>query len=266
MLITPKAPKLDSLLIAISFLASGIVIFNVSVIFNSQIVSFIGLGLTFWGALFLLITPQRQVEASFLVTSTLPVYMTIDRLLNDFEPKNEAYNIASHIRNVYLPKRLYSVTEMITFIPAKQITEMAEIDAIRKGNFINKSQKGLLITPPGVGILDRIEDKHNIDLTKIPFGELDETLPHLLKELYLSKEIKMATNGNGITLQINESLYKKLYSQENDLKSIKLLGCPLVSAAACAIAKSTGKPVMIQEINTSSDAKTTTAILKIVQM
>lgn len=266
MQINSKTLKLDSLLIAISFLISGIVLFNISFIFNSQIICFIGLGLTFWGALFLLITPQKQVNASFLVTSTLPVYMTIDRLINDLDHKNEAYNITSHTRNIYLPKRLYGLTEMVTFIPAKSTIGMSEIEAITNGKFINELQKGLLITPPGVGILNKIEERRNIDLTKIPFGDLDETLPYLFRELYLSKEIKMTTNENAVTIQINDSAYKNLYNQENDLKSINLLGCPLVSALACSISKSTNKPTMIQEINTSADSKTTTAILKIVQM
>jgi hypothetical protein len=55
-----------------------------------------------------------------------------------------------------------------------------------------------------------------------------------------------------------------LYSEKYNLKSINLLGCPLVNAAACAIAKSIGKPTMIQEIKTTPNGKTTTATFRIV--
>jgi hypothetical protein len=260
-----KKSKIDSFIIAISFLVSGIALFDLSVFSNSQVICFIGLGLTFWGALFLLITPKKQVEGSFLVTSTLPAYMTIDRMLKDIQPKNEAYYIPSYPRDAYLPEYLKGLKEMVTFIPEEHAIGLAAIEDIAKGKFLSENPKGLLITPPGIGILDKIEQKNETDLTKIPLSELDETLPYLLSELYLTKEIKMTTKENDVTIEINGSLYKNLYSQEYNLKSINLLGCPLVSAAACAIAKSTGKPTMIQKIETTPDGKTTTATFKILQ-
>jgi hypothetical protein len=100
----PNTPKRDSLLIAISFLAAGIVLFDVSVYLASQIIWFIGLGLTFWGALFLLITPQKRVESSYLIASTLPSYMTIDRMLKDIKTRNEAYYLPSYTKDINLPE------------------------------------------------------------------------------------------------------------------------------------------------------------------
>ena len=265
MKINTRKPKIDSLLIAILFLALGILFLNVSVFSNSQVLAFIGLGLTFWGALFLLITPQKNVEASFLVTSALPSYMTIDRMLKDLKTKNEAYNIPSYARDVFLPEKLVGLKEMITFIPGEGTTGIVEIEDIAKGKFLTKTPKGLLISPPGVSIFDKIEQKSKKDLTKIPFNELNEILPYLLSDLYLTKDIRMTTNENEATIEIDDSLYKNLYRQEYDLKSIYILGCPLVSAAACAIAKSTGKPTMIQEIESSPNGKTIIVTFKVVQ-
>jgi hypothetical protein len=252
----PKKTKLDSSLIAIIFIISGITLFIVSVIWASQIVCIAGLGLIFWGALFLLIPPPKHVEASFLVTSSLPDYMTIDRMLKYLIPKNEAYNIPPCPRDIYLPKHLEGLKEMITFIPAEHTDGIAEIEDIARGEFLIEKPKGLLITSPGVGLLDKIEQKHNTDFTKIPLNELDKTLPYYLSELYLAKEIEMTTNENEIILQITDSLYKNLYSQKYDLKSIYLLGCPLVNTAACAIAKSAGKPTIIRAIKITPNEKT----------
>jgi hypothetical protein len=259
----PDNPKLNSVLIGLIFLISGIILFNISLFSGSQIISLIGLGLTFWGALFLLIPPPKHVEASFLITSSLPNYMTIDRMLNYLTHKNEAYNIPPCSRDIYLPEHLEGLKETVTFIPAEHSDGIAEIEDIARGKFLIEKPKGLLIASPGVGLLDKIEQKRNTDFTKIPLNELDETLPYLLSELNLAKEIEMATNENEIILQINGSLYKNLYSQKYNLKSINLLGCPLVNAAACAIAKSTGKPTLIQEIKTTPNGKTTTATFKI---
>ena len=57
---------------------------------------------------------------------------------------------------------------------------------------------------------------------------------------------------------------KNLYSQKYNLKSINIIGCPIVSAIACAIAESTGKPTLIQKIETYHDGKIITATFKIV--
>src|SRR5665647_826222 len=172
----PKKPMRNSVRIALLFLISGITLFVLSVFFGSQIISIIGLGLVFWGALFLLITPLKYVESNFLITSTLPAYMTIDRMLKDLNPKNEAYNIPSCPRNVNLPEHLKGLRETVTFIPAKDSSEMPEITeiegvvedkslfenpkellmSIARDKFLIENPKGLLITSPGIGLLDKI--------------------------------------------------------------------------------------------------------------
>jgi hypothetical protein len=260
----PKKPKLDSFLIAVIFVISGTTLFVLSVFFGSQIISIIGLGLIFWGALFLLIPPPKHVEASFLITSALPNYLTIDRMLKYLIHKNEAYNIPPCPRDIYLPEHLEGLKEMVTFIPAENTEGIAEIEDIARGEFLIEKPSGLLIASPGVGLLDKIEQKHKIDFTKIPFGEIEETLLDFLNELYLAKEIEITINENAIILKINDSLYKSLYSQKYNLKSINLFGCPLVNAAGCAIAKSVGKPTMIQKIETTPNGNTTTATFKII--
>jgi hypothetical protein len=261
-----KKSKPITFLIATLLLGSGLILLATSIFLNSQIICFIALSLTFWGVLFILVTPQKLVEGTFLVTSTLPIYMTIDRMLRDLKSKNEAYNIPSYAKDVPLPEYIQGLKEMVTFIPAENTSGMASIEDIAKGKFLLENPKGLLITPPGIALLNKIEQKRNTDLTKIPLSELDETLTTLLNELHLTTEIKITIIENVVTLQITDSVFKNLYSQEYKIKSINLLGCPLVSAVACAIAKSTAKPTMIQQIETTADDKITVATLKIVQM
>ena len=250
---------------AVLFLTFGIILLITSVSLSSQTIAFVGLGLTFWGTFFLLVAPEKQVEGSFLVISTLPAYMTIDRMLKDFKPKNEVYCIPSYTRAIDLPEYIKGLKQTVTFIPEENATGMAAIEDIAKGKLQIRNPKGFLVTPPGLYILDIIEQNSHTDLTKIPFYELVEKLPDWFDGLYLAKEIKLYTNENYITIEINDSLFKNLYSQKYNLQSVNLVGCPLVSAAACAIAKSTGKPIIIQEIKTTPDGKITTAILKFVQ-
>jgi hypothetical protein len=261
----PKNPRIDSLIVAIPFLVGGIALFDLAVYSNSQILCFMGLGLTFWGALFLLITPQKHVESSFLVASVVPAYMTIDRILKGLKTKDEAYNVPSYTREVSLPEYLSGLKEVVTFFPEAEATGMPAVEDLANGKFLCEKTKGFLIAPPGVALLERILQMPGTDLAKIPPSELDETLPELLRELRLSKDIEMHTNESEVILKINDSLYKTLYSQKYNLKSVNLLGCPMVSAAACAIAQALGKPTIIQGIKTTLDGKTTIATLKIIQ-
>jgi hypothetical protein len=57
-------------------------------------------------------------------------------------------------------------------------------------------------------------------------------------------------------------VYKNLYREEN-LKSIRLIGDPLISGVACAIARASGKQVTIQAIDISPDSQTIQATLEV---
>jgi hypothetical protein len=266
MTIKPKVTTVNSNLMAILFLASGIAMLALSIFAASQIVAFIGIGLTFWGALFLLIAPQRHVEGTFLENTAIPFYMTLDRTIKDFAPKGEAYCIPPYPRDVYVPEHLKGLKEIVVFIPAENAVGIASIEELAKGKFSIENPKGILVGAPGAVFIEKIEQKRNTDFTKIPFSELTEVLPHLLSELNLTKEITMTANENEATLQITDSLFKNLYSEKYSLKSVRLIGCPVVNAVSCAIAKSTGKPVAIQKIKNSPDGQTIVATFKIVQL
>ena len=61
-----QAVRVQPVKISIMFLVPGILSLAFSITSNSQVLAFIGLGLTFWGALFLFVRPLRYVEGSLL--------------------------------------------------------------------------------------------------------------------------------------------------------------------------------------------------------
>jgi hypothetical protein len=130
------------------------------------------------------------------------------------------------------------------------------MEEIAQSRFILQNPKGVCIASPGLGLLTRFEKEIRIDLPRIGLEELCETLPQLILENFrLAKEIEMRTEKDKVQVRITDSIYKSLYL-EPTLKSIRSLGCPLVSAIASVIAKNTGKPVTIQTLNTSAEAET----------
>ena len=255
-----------SVKIGVAFLLPGVLSLILSIFFSSQILAFVGLGLTFWGALFLLIRPMRYVEGSLLGSTTTSLYSTIDRLIKDYGYKGDGYYIPPYPKDVYLPDHLKGLKDTVIFVSATNDTNMPSIEQLAEGKFLLENPKGALVIPPGSGLLSQIEKASNIDFAKTQLNELCEILPRFILENFgLAKEMEMAPGDGQVYLKTLDSLYKNLYSRESNLKSIGLIGCPLVSAVACAIAKASGKAVTIQKQKVSPDGSEIEVWYRIVQ-
>lgn len=248
--------KRSSLQIGVVFAVSGILSLAYSVLSQSQVLAFIGLGLTFWGALFFLVRPVMYVRGSLLNTTSTPLYSTIDRILNDLKYEGKGLYVPPYPKRSYLPEHLKGLKETVVFISASSDSSTPPVEEIATGNFMTKNPKGILLIPPGSGLIEQLEDYARTDFTKMSLDDLCTNLPQLILENFqLAKEIDMRTENGQVYLKTTDSIYGSLYRNET-LKSLKLLGCPLASTVGCAIAKATGKPVFVQKITTSPDART----------
>jgi hypothetical protein len=242
--------------ISIIFIVPGILSLILSIVTESQVLAFIGLGLTFWGALFYLVRPIAYVRGSLLSTTATTLYQITDRIIKDFNIKGKGIYVPPYPKEVYLPQHLKGLKETIIFLSQDANQTAPSIEEMATGKFVTKNPKGIILIPPGSSFLDQIEKLLRTDITKMNLEDLCTTLPQLILENFqLAKEIEMKTENTQIHLKTTDSLYKNLYRQEN-LKSLQLLGDPLTSAVACTIARATGKQVTIQNINVSPDIQT----------
>lgn len=249
--------------ISIVFAVPGILSLIFSITTQSQILAFIGLGLTFWSALFYLVRPITYVRGSLLSTTATTFYQTIDRIITDLNCKGKPIYVPPYPKEVYLPQHLKGLKETVTFIPADTNLTTPSIEEMATSKFITKNPKGVILIPPGSSYLDQFEKLLRTDITKMSLEDLSTSLPQIILENFqLAKEIEIKTQNNQITLKTTDSVYKNLYREET-LKSVRLLGDPLVSAVACTIAKATGKQLTIQTLNTSPDAQTIEATLEL---
>ncbi len=233
------------------FLAAGIAALLVSIFLSAQVIALVGLGLTFWGALFILIAPLHYVEGALLISTAIPTYLTIDRILGDYKYHGQAYYIPPYSQEGYLPEHLKGLKETIAFVSAKKAPMMPAIEEIAGSKFMLSNEKGILIDAPGVGLL--VEAYKRMQRTpRMGISDLCEVFPKIMMEDFaLAKEIVMHAEAEKVNLMIRDSLYMDLYTSESKPKSINLLGCPMVSAIACAIANNTGRVVTIQETRIS---------------
>lgn len=227
----------------------GILSFISAVVANSQILAFIGLGLTFWGALFFLITPLRYVEGSLLGSTAASSYQTINRVIADLKITDHGYHIPPFPKNAYLPDHLRGLKELVVFLPESNDVETPSIEEMAESRFLLQNPKGVLVVPPGAGLLSKIENDFKIDFTNMDLSYLCEVLPQfILDNLGLAEEMEINLQERLVNVKVIGSLYKNLYINEANLKSISILGCPIISAVACALAKATGKGVTVQNL------------------
>lgn len=239
--------------ITVLLLISGILSLVFSIYAESQILTLIGLGLiglglTTLGALFLFLKPENFVEGSLLYDSAISAYLTIDRIVDEFNYIGKGYYVPPYPKDVYIPEHLKALRDLVVFISAEKTNKIPGIEEMAKGSFISENPKGVLISPPGLGILTQIEEKFKVDFTRIELNELCNVLPSLiLKELNLARKMALELNGDQAHLKIIDSLYQNLHNVQIKLKSVNLLGCPIASAVACALAKTYGRTVAIQK-------------------
>jgi hypothetical protein len=239
--------------IGIFFLTSGVLSFISSVLSANHALALIGLGLVFWGALFLLVSPMRHVEGSLLYSTIVSSYSSIDRMLNDLLNYNSKYftppyYLPPYPAGDYLPEHLQGLRDMVVFVSLDSDNAMPSVDEMAKSKFLLKKPKGLLITPPGLGLLEQIEAAANVDFSGIGIIKACDMLPRIISENFgLAEKIEIEFAEGQAKLKILDSVYKNLYSDKNNLKSVWLLGCPIASAIACVFAKASGKTVIILE-------------------
>ena len=247
------------------FLVVGTTTLILSIYLSSQIMALVGLGLTFWGALFNLTTPVRYVEGNLLNSTAISTYITIDRIIDDCKYKGKAYYLPPYSREEYLPGRLKGLKETVAFISANNDVVMPSLEDIAQSKFALTNKKGILIAPPGLGLLTKIEKKMP-PTTKIGISDIFESVPKIVSEnLGLAREITMSLEMNSVKLMIRDSLYFDLHNPGSNLKSISLLGCPITSAIACVIARHIGRPVTIQNIKVTPENLTTEIEYQILQ-
>ena len=252
-----KSRGIPSGKIGIAFMLPGVLALASSIYTASPVLAFIGLGLTFWGALFFFVRPVKYVRSTLLDSAAITSYSTIDRIIKDLNYQGKSFHIPPYPRDVYLPEYLKGLKNMIVFISADSGSSMPSVEDIAQSRFLTKDPKGISVAPPGLGLLTLIENEMKTDITTLSLEDLYSNLQKtILENFQLAKEVEILPQDDTIQVRIHDSIYKNLYSKEANLQSIHFLGCPIVSAIACAVAKNTGKIVTIQKSQVSADGET----------
>jgi len=235
--------------IAYSMLLLGLVALLGSILSSSYVLAFIGLGLTFWGALFPYIKPAKYVKLELLNATSLSTLTNMERILSNAE---------TAFKGIYLPpNRLEDYTSSLVFIPAKPNQPLPTSKETNPQELQSQNPEGLLLTPPGLALSKLLEKENRKPFTETSLEVLQKQLPKLLDTLQITKNTTVQTEGNTVIIEMTNHIFEDLCKETRKLeKTHETIGCPLSSALACILAKATGKPVTIEKEETLPDATT----------
>ena len=242
-----------------SMLATGLVALIASIIINSSILAFLGLGLTFWGAILLYVKSQEYTRKIFLDASVLPSLYTLNQLFEELDYKGTP---------IYLPPNYFKIPESTKiYIPKQKKAELPKPEDIQKyeEHLFVKNPQGILLIPPGIELTKLFEMNLKTSFIQIDLEYLYQNLPKLLiEDLEIAENIEIETKYNKIKIRITNSIFKESHRENNKLSHLyPSIGCPLSSAIACALTKATGKPITIENIQPSEDGKIIEATYRI---
>jgi hypothetical protein len=230
-----------------------------SIVYSSNILALIGLGLSFWGVLFLYAKPVEYVKAGLIDSTAIASLTTIDRVLTDLKYQG---------KGIYLPpKYLKDFKSGTVFIPSKKGTQPPAIEQLSQDNVFIRNPDGMCLVPSGLGLTNLYETEMGTDFAKVDLAYLQKNLPKLLIEgLEIVTTFEMKTKDNLISVKIEGSSYADFCTKIRGLSNIcGTFGCPLCSSIACALTRATGKPILIEKTAHTPDGKGLRILFRILE-
>jgi hypothetical protein len=245
----------------------------------SQMLAVTGLGLTFWGAILTYIQTESYVKENLLDATVLPSLATVNQMLQELNYKGDA---------LYLPPKYFTNPEVTKIYISKRASEkLPNPEQIQKheNQFFIENPNGILLTPPGFQLTKILEKNMETSFTKIDLPRLQLEMPKLfiedmeiaenfeieilpienLKEI-ADSVLLVQVKDNLIHVKITSSIYKDICKETGKLSKIcGVVGCPLCSSIACALAKASGNIVKIEKTETTENGKTIEAYYRIIE-
>ena len=238
-------------LVCSALLSTGVIALAFSINFTSLILAFIGLGLVFWGAILFYIRPEKYVKETVFVETTLPSLANLEQMLTE---------LGYQRKGVYLPPKYLKDSESSKiYLSAKDSMTLPPLEQIRdQEDKIFLKDSGALIRPPGMELSRLFERMLGTSFMEVDLLYLEQNMPKLLiEDLKITQKVEIKAGNNRVHVRMENSIFKNVWKETIKLPNLwRSLGDPLVSAIACALAKATAKPVIIEKNQISNEGRT----------
>jgi hypothetical protein len=240
-----------TVLMLVAVLVTGVVMIALSAIENSPFLAVVGVSVAFWSVLLLFFTPTKHTFLALLKASASASGSNIERSLLEFD---------STEKGVYLPpQNLQNFESSLVFVPKTAQTALPKANETNDKLFTNK-KTGLLLTPPGLALSLAFEHELGLSFRKINLPEMPAMIKKLVRNLSFAEDAQVQIQDKTVTLEVTGSIFNMLCQEATNSqpRTHAQVGCILASAFACAFAKSSDKPIIIQKDTLNSDTKTLT--------
>jgi len=234
-----------------TLITTGAAAIALSIIFTSSILAFIGLGLLFWGIIFTYIRTEEYTKKSLLDATLTSQITTCNQIAQELDYKGTP---------IYLPPKYFKDTKTLkAYITKQKETKLPtpeQIQAQEHQTFL-KNPPALLLTPLGAELTKLFEKILDTDFTRTNINYLQQKMPKLfIQDLEIAQNFEIEPENDIIHVKIQNFQYITP-SKELDLSPSNsfALDSPFTSAIASALAKTTGKPVVIEKQQASQDGK-----------
>jgi hypothetical protein len=225
------------------FIVFGLILFSLSIDFDSYMLSFFSVTFVFIGGLFLFIAPSTFIRLEALTSvlaETSSFYRELSKALE--LDGNPVYKSA---------ETLNEISEIYAYIPRKDVLIDYDNEPLwSKTETLNEDR--LRIKPIGLGLHKLMERESKTNFASIDLELLFNIIENMLVEnLELVKNINIIKNEEMIDIKIRyiNTAINDAY-KENEKESFKEY---IISGIVCSIAKSTHKPVLVKNIVSEKD-------------
>ncbi len=236
-----RSPPLRAKVMGSLFIAIGIYL----IIFHNETVYLnIGFGAIFIGLFAIIVIREKTIPKKLNDAQLLSSVELLYSLTNSLDLEGNG---------LYIPAGSNLSKERV-FIPLQE-EEKYNLPALDDDTVFvtgtSGSSLGVVFVPPGLGLLETYEREMGIEIEDIDIDELEQNLQIMIYGLGLIKDLSIKKDGNKfIRVKITHSAYQGICEEiKNKGKICRQTCCPICSSILCAITRSLGKKVRIQQVD-----------------
>jgi hypothetical protein len=218
----------------------GLILFLFATITSSHIPAFIGMALTFWGALLTYIKPTQFVSKKIMDSIIPDLLSNINRFVN-----GRKFNGTP----IFFPLgNLERIENVVLCIPESDRDPLPSLQQLSMDDPFIKNPPAIKLRPIGLRLSKLMEDSFQIESSPVNSSGLKKNLHEILiEDLEITESFEMKATGSIIQVEIGKTIFDEIVKEFiNDFHYYTQN--PIVSAIACILARLNKSPIIIEKI------------------
>jgi len=234
----------------------GLTLMALAVVYSHNVSAFIGIALTFWGALLTYIKPTQFIRKEILDSTVVEPLKYIHQLLDGLEFKGTPTYIS--------PGTLRGLRSATIYIPKSNRSPMPSDEQLSQEEPLIQNPQAIKLTPLGLGLSRLLEDELKTNFSTVDMEYLQHNLEQALVEgLEITEAFAMEFTESTVQVEMKGTIFDEIVEALDELDTHRRIGDPLTSALACILARSTRHPIIIEKVEREPKKKSIQITFKI---